>query len=558
MNCLALEQRGEVLLIDCGVTFDNRGLGIDVVHADFRVLDEYLSDGSRSRTAGGATSRSARVVGVFITHGHEDHIGALPYLLKRFDVPVYGPPYALGLVKNRAHEHDILAHARFIETRPGEVYEVGSFLVEPVRVTHSIADATALAITTDAGTVIHTGDFKIDDAPPDGEDFDEARFRALGDAGVELLFSDSTNIDAQGPTGSESGVGEVLEKLVTEADQAVIVGLFASNVHRLKMLGAIAKKTGRKIVPLGRSVNTHSRVAHATGYLNWPSDLVCAPERARDLPRNKVLGLATGTQAEGNAALARLARNEHPNYDLHAGDTVILSSRVIPGNEPQAYVLMGDLLRRGAIMKTWASDRGVHVSGHAHRQDQRKMLELVRPRAFVPAHGTLHHLTRHAALATEMGVGEICLLENGDIAELTKEAFSKVDRMVVPRVYVHMGREIPRSVVKDRQALAAEGVVFVVVTIDAKGKLVGDPLVLSRGVVDSVEGRDLLEAAQLEVKQAIGGLSKAAANDEAAIESAAKLTARRVIGRAVGYKPTTIATVRRQVPAAPQTGNEGG
>jgi ribonuclease J len=270
MNALALEQRGEVILIDCGVTFGpsvmGRGLGIDVIHPDFSALDAFRD----------------RIRGVILTHGHEDHIGALPYFLRRYDVPVWGPPYSLGLVKERLEQHEILAHARLIETRPREAFNVGSFRIEPIRVTHSIADATALAITTDAGTILHTGDFKIDDDPPDGEEFDLERLRELGDAGVSLLMSDSTNIDARGDSaGSESGVGEALEQLVAEATGVVVVALFASNVHRLRMLGDIAKRSGRKIVPIGRSVVTHSRVARATGYLEWPSDLVWPLDRAR-------------------------------------------------------------------------------------------------------------------------------------------------------------------------------------------------------------------------------------------------------------------------------------
>ena len=407
MNCLALEQQGEVLVVDCGVTFDDRGLGIDVVHPDFTALERY------------------RVAGLFLTHGHEDHIGAIPYFLRRFDVPVYGPRYALGLVRERAAEHEILDHVTLHEVTPRQRVQVGSFEVEPIRVTHSIADATALAIRTDAGLVVHTGDFKFDDAPPDGETFDVARFQALAVEGIRLLLSDSTNIDARGPTGSEGAVGHALDDIVAAAEHAVVVAVFASNVHRLRILGEIARRHGRKLVALGRSVSTHARVARSiarsTGehagapYLDWPNDLVWPADRARELPRRALLGVATGSQGEGAAALARLARGEHPAFDLAAEDVVVMSSRVIPGNEAAVVRVMGDLLRRGVAVRTWWSDRDVHVSGHAHRDEQRRMIELARPRAFVPLHGTLHHLFRHAALARELGVPEVCVLENGDV-----------------------------------------------------------------------------------------------------------------------------------------------
>src|SRR5580658_3159899 len=458
MNCLAIEQRGEVLLVDCGVGFDDRGLGVDVVHPDFAALEGY------------------RIAGLFITHGHEDHIGAIPYFLRRFDVPVYGSRYALGLVRERAAEHEVLGHAHLYDVAPRTVAHVGSFEVEPVRVTHSIADATALAIRTDAGLVVHTGDFKFDETPPDGEAFDVARFEELSREEVRLLLSDSTNVDSAGPTGSEEGVGRALDGIVGSAEQAVVVAVFASNVHRLRMLGDIARRHGRKIVPLGRSVGTHARVARATArstgedagqpYLEWPSDLVWPADRARELPRRALLGVATGTQGEEGAALARLARGQHPSFDLASGDVVVMSSRVIPGNEGRVMRVMGDLLRRGVEVRSWWSDRAVHVSGHAHRDDQRRMIELVRPRGFIPVHGTLHHLSRHAALARDLGVPEVSVLENGNVAHVDAEGMHEGDRVHSGRVHVFARRALPASVVSERAALASRGAAHVVVQLD--------------------------------------------------------------------------------------------
>ncbi len=541
MNCLAIEQGGEALIIDCGVTFDGRGLGVDVVHPDFSALD------------------GLRVAGLFVTHGHEDHIGAIPYLLRRIDIPVYGPRYALGLVRERAGEHEILDHVDLREVTPRQRVRVGSFEVEPIRVTHSIADATALSIRTKAGLVVHTGDFKFDDAPPDGETFDVERFGELASEGVRLLLSDSTNIDAKGPTGSERGVGEALDGIVAGATQAVVVGMFASNVHRLRMLGDIARRHGRKLVLLGRSVRTHSHVARATEratgesagdpYLQWPSDLVWPAERARELPRHRILGIATGTQGEEAAALGRLGRGEHPSFDLERGDVVVLSSRVIPGNEGAAMRVMGDLLRRGITLRSWWSDRDVHVSGHAHREEQRRMIELVRPRSFVPVHGTLHHLGRHAELARELGVSDVAVLENGDVGELDAEGpLVKAGRVHHGRVHVWNRRALPPSVLQERIAAAAHGTAHVVMQVDAKGRLRGEVTVATKGVIDETADAHVLASARHEAEMAVDALADGGGGgpvEEPAIAEAARQAVRRAFGRVLGFKPVTTVTVVR-------------
>jgi ribonuclease J len=540
MNCLVLEQGGDALVIDCGVTFDDRGLGIDVVHPDFGALDDY------------------RVAGIFVTHGHEDHIGAIPYFLRRFEAPVFGPAYALSLVRERAAEHEVLAHADLRCVKPRGVERVGPFEVEPVRVTHSIADATALAIRTEAGLVVHTGDFKFDDAPPDGELFDVERFVELGREGVDLLFSDSTNIDALGPTGSEEGVGEALEAIVAGAPQAVVVAMFASNVHRLRMLGEIARRDGRKIVPLGRSVSTHARVARATArstgehagrpYLEWPFDLVWPAERARELPKRQILAVATGSQGEKMAALARLSRGDHGALDLAKDDVVVLSSRVIPGNEPEVMQVMNALLRRGVDVRSWHSNRAVHVSGHAHRQEQRRMLELVAPRAFVPVHGTLHHLLRHAELAREVGVPAVTVLENGDVAtlEVGGAGVRKTGRVTSGRVYIAAGRTLPSKVIAERAALASLGAVHVAVALDAGGALAGDIAIATRGVVDADADGDLVEAARKEARSAFEALvALGEPLDDERIAETVRLAVRRTLARVLGFKPVTTASLLR-------------
>ena len=541
MNCLALEQGGEVLVVDCGVTFDDRGLGVDVIHADFSALDPY------------------RLAGIFVTHGHEDHIGAIPYLLRRFHAPVFGPRYALALVRERAAEHEILGHVDLHEVTPRSHVRVGPFEVEPIRVTHSIADSTALAIRTGSGLVVHTGDFKFDEAPPDGETFDVERFEELSREGVQLLFSDSTNIDAKGPTGSEEGVGRALDEIVAGARQAVVVGLFASNVHRLRLLGDIARRHGRKLVALGRSVSTHARVARSTArstgqhagepYLEWPSDLVWPADRVRELPRSAILGVATGTQGEEAAALSRLARGEHPAFDLAAGDVVVMSSRVIPGNEPQVMRVMGNLLRRGVELRSWWSDRAVHVSGHAHRDEQRRMIEMVRPRSFIPVHGTLHHLLRHALLARELGVPDVCVMENGDVAELGETALEKTGRVPSGRIHVFARRALPPSVLAERAALAAHGTAHVVVTVDVGGRPAGEVTLFTRGVLDETEDAHLLASARNEARAALeelaGGGGSGILRSDAELGEAARLAVRRSLSRVLGFRPVTTAAVVR-------------
>jgi ribonuclease J len=530
MNALALEQDGDAILVDCGVTFDDRGIGVDVVHPSFAALDKM------------------RVRGVVLTHGHEDHIGALPYFLRRFDVPVWGPPYALGLVRERLAEHEILAWANLVPTKPREPFAAGPFSFEPVRVTHSIADATALLIRTSAGTIVHTGDFKFDEDPVDGEAFDVERLGRAGDEGVALLLSDSTNVDARGDAaGDERGVGDAIGRIVQEASGAVVVAMFASNVHRLRMLGDVARATGRRLVTLGRSVQTHARVAHATGYLDWPEDVTWPAERTRELPRDRILGIATGTQAEARAALAKLARGEHPSLALDRGDTVILSSRVIPGHEPEVYALMGELLRSGVDLRSWISDRGVHVSGHAHSAEQRRMIELVRPRSFVPVHGTLHHLHRHAALARSCGVSDVTVLENGDVGVLGDQGLRKGGRVEVGRVHVWAGRMLPEPVLKERLALAQSGVAFVVVPLGPRGAVAGGVTVDARGVHDRASA-DLVADAAREARDAIAQLGPpppGVAPDDAAIAEAARAAVRRTFGRALGFKPMTVVQVVR-------------
>lgn len=530
MNCLAIEQEEGIIVVDCGVTFPTTDLGIDVYHPRF----DYL------------VARSPRVLGVVLTHGHEDHVGALPYLLGAVDVPVYGPPHALELARHRLREHELdLGEIDLIAVRPREQFEIGPFAIEPIRVTHSIADATALAIQTAAGTVVHTGDFKLDPAPPDGELTDEARFMELGEEGVRLLLSDSTNVDSPGTSTSERDVGEALAELVGKAKGRVIIGLFASNVQRLRLVGEIAQRSRRRLCLLGRSVGTHHRVAEAVGRLGWPSDLLVAPENAASIPRDRLLVVASGTQAERGSALTRLAAGTHPMIRLDAGDTVILSSRIIPGNDRPVFDMMGDLLRIGVEVISRITDRRVHGSGHAHRDEQRHMIDMTRPRAFMPVHGTLHHLVRHAALAREAGVGEILIAENGEMVELgASSAPVKVGHAPAGKVATFGGEELSEEVIRERAQLGRGGVLCVSLTLDRRGAALTPPEVASRGVLDpSFAG--VARKVEAAVAQAIEAADHKTRGADDAIADVARLAARRSLEAHTGRRPIVLVTVSR-------------
>lgn len=486
MNCMSIECEDHRILVDCGVTFPDHPFGTDVIRPDFGHL--------------AAVKKPKQLL--WLTHGHEDHIGAVAYLLREHRMPIYGPPYALGLVKERLSEVPLPFEPELHAIEPGRRYAFGPFEGEPVRVTHSIADATSLALRTPVGTLIHTGDFKIDPTPPDHEHFDADRFRALGDAGVRLLLSDSTNVDSEGVAGSEENVAQALGELVEDARGRVVITLFASNTHRLRAVLELARRAHRKVCWLGRSVQTHSRVAVDAGYLERWDDLVISPADAALLPRHRVLFAATGSQAERASALFRVAQRTHPQVALDPGDTVILSSRIIPGNDRKVSDLIDALLRQGVHVIERRTDRSVHVSGHAHRDEQRTMLELVRPEVFVPVHGTLHHLKRHADLAAMLGVRRSLVAQNGDVLELTRDHAQIVDRVATGRVHVQRGTDVPDEVLADRSRLAEFGAVAVALSIDRRGQLLGEPDLHARGVLLPPRGREWLAQTRVFLKRA--------------------------------------------------------
>lgn len=529
MNCMAIEHEDARILVDCGLSFDGRGLGVEVFHADFRWLAQ-------------AREKLAAVV---LTHGHEDHIGALPFLLRDFRVPVYGPPYAIALARERLAEHAPGAIELLHEIRPRERALIGPFEVEPYRVTHSMPDCTGLIIRTPHGVVVHSGDFKIDPAPTDGEQFDLERLAQVRDEeGVRLLLSDSTNAIVAGTARAEQEVADHLLELVRGAPGRVVVSLFASNVHRIRALARAARETRRKLCLMGRSLEMHARLAELAGYLPDLSTVRIPRELAQSTPRDRLLLLATGTQGEEPAALTRLAHDAHPELRLEPGDRVIHSARVIPGNETHVHALLNRLERRGIDVRWARMDPEVHASGHAHRDEQRALIEHLRPRAFMPVHGTFMHLSRHAELARECGVEDVVTVENGALVELDEGGLRVAGRVPVGRIYREDGTRVPERVIRDRKLMAQLGLAVVTVLVDDRGRPLGACDLLTRGVVHEDEHQALLDDAcdaVLEALEDARWIVERPTEDDLEIE--AKRALKRFFARRLGKKPLCYAVV---------------
>ncbi|MGC4070461.1 MAG: ribonuclease J [Polyangiaceae bacterium] len=417
----------------------------------------------------------------------------------------------------------------------GGRYPIGPFEVEPIRVAHSIVEASALAIRSSAGTVIHTGDFDFDPDPPYGEPTNEQRLMEIGDEGVDLLLSDSTNIDVPDRMGSERLVSLALERLARTARERLFIALFASNVQRLATLGALAQRLDRKLCLLGRSLTTQVQVGHDIGRLSWPSDLLIPVEQLRDYPKDRVMVLVGGTQAERNSSMYRLAKGNHRWVELDRGDTVVFSSRVIPGNERPVHEVVCDLMRLGAIVHTRHTDPDVHVSGHASRAEQQHMLELVRPKAFVPVHGTLHHLSKHAELARMVGCNSIRIVENGACLRLSSGTLHAAEGVPTGRIPIDVGgRPLEALALDERIELGRQGMANVSVVIGEDGRLLVPPSVSLWGVPGSAEHPSVIRSISLELARSVPQWVRR----RRSVEEEIRRLVRRLVADATGCRPS--------------------
>jgi ribonuclease J len=474
MNLMVYELGDTAILVDCGMMFpDAATLGVDVIIPDMT----YLFD------------NASKIKALFLTHGHEDHIGAVPFFVERLPVPVYGMPLALGFVADKLEEFGIEG-IDLREIQPRESVTIDEFRIEAIRVTHSIVDAVGYAITTPAGTIIHTGDFKIDHTPIDAKPTDLARFAQYGEEGVLLLVSDSTNALVPGHGPSEKSVGSALDRLFANAKGRILVTTFASHIHRVQQVIDLARKHRRKVLLVGRSLVDNTETAERLGYLKFPRETrASAPELA---PRDLVI-MTTGTQGEPSSALSRMSVGEHKQVSIEQGDLVVISARTIPGNERAVAHVIDNLYRRGADV-VHHEQPDVHVSGHACEEELKLMLNVTRPRFFIPIHGTLRHLIHHARLAEAVGVPHGVVITNGQVAEIDGDEIRVLEeRVAYGKVFIDSeAEEVPDVVVRDRQHLAEDGFVIVVVAFDNNGRLIRDPEIITRGLVHVDASQEIL------------------------------------------------------------------
>ena len=514
MNCMALRWQDDIIVIDAGLMFpEEELLGVDIVVPDISYLTENRD----------------KVKAILLTHGHEDHIGGLPWILSELNVPVYGTEFTLALVEGKLDEHRLLDDADLIEMIPGKRFTLGPFSIMPIRVTHSLVDCVALAIHTPVGVVLHTGDFKIDLSPPDGKAFDLQAFADLGkNGGVLALLQDSTNVDRRGWTPSEKAVRPRLDEVFAQTRKKLFFSCFSSSITRIGVAIELAQKHGRKVAVIGRSMDNSTEIAQDLGYLKIPSGLMINPGQIKEHAADKVLILISGTQGEPMSALSRAAVNNHKFAKIDAGDTVLMSSRVIPGNEKSIYRVIDHLERRDAnVIHDDGTNGLIHVSGHGSQEELKLMINLVQPKFFIPVHGDYRHLKRHVELELSTGIPEkAILLEDGDILELSKDTATKNGKVTTGRVCIDSGGSIDvveDVIIRDRQHLSEDGIILPIIALNKRsGKIEGPPEIVMRGfAVDDPqvlsEARNIvqrtLENSSVEERQDYGVMKEKIRND---------------------------------------------
>jgi len=533
MNMLALRTGNDILVIDAGMMFPEvELLGVDIVIPDITYLKQNRE----------------HVRAIVLTHGHEDHIGALPYILRDLNVPVFGSRFTLALVRKRLEEHGLLDKADLREVIPGRHAEIGPFELEFIHVTHSTIECVALAIRTPVGVVIHTGDYKMDATPVDGEPFDLHAFARYGQEGVLALFSDSTNVERPGYTPSERAVWNRIEELFRAAPRKVLVSCFASSIHRIQQVVDIAAQVGRKVGFVGRSMVDNVEIAHELGRLRIPDGLVIRPQDLRSFDPQKMVILVSGSQAEPMSSLSRVAVDNHRLISVDPDDTVILSARIIPGNEKAIFRMLDHMFRRRALVYYDNNGGLLHVSGHASQEEQKLMLNLVRPRYFVPMHGEYRQLFRHAALAQQVGAvsGEVLLLEDGHPIEFTEDGAYRRDPVPVGRVCVDSGslEEIEQAVIRDRQHLAEDGIVVPIIAIDKHtGRMESRPEMVMRGFLPPEDGTELMAGAREVILRTIEQSNAEEKTDWGVIKEKIRVDLKRYLNKQTSKRPLILPVI---------------
>jgi ribonuclease J len=532
MNMMALRVGDDILVIDCGMMFpESELLGVDLVIPDITYLKQ----------------NRAMVRAIVLTHGHEDHIGALQYILRDLNVPIYGTRFTLALVKKRLDEAGLTDSTTLREVIPSRLVEIGPFEIEFIPVTHSTIDCVALAVRTPAGVIIHTGDFKIDQTPVGGAPLDLHAFARYGAEGVLALFSDSTNVERPGFTPTERAVVPRIEELCRSAPRRVILSCFASSIHRIQQVIDIAGRVGRKVAFVGRSMVDNVEIAHSLNYLRIPDGMVVRSQDIRSFDPRKIVILASGSQAEPMSSLSRIAVDNHRFVSVDENDSVILSARIIPGNEKAIFRMLDHMFRRRALVYYDNSAGTIHVSGHASQEEQKLILQLVKPKYFVPIHGEYRHLFRHAALAHQLGCvsGEILLMEDGQAIEFSEEGAHRRDPVTAGRVCVDSGslEEIEEVVIRDRKHLSEDGVVVPIIAIDKHtGKMELHPEIVTRGMFGD-NNQQLLAGAREVIMKTVEQSNPEEKSDWGVIKEKIRIDLKRYINKQTSKRPLILPVI---------------